>query len=131
VDEPVWIREDVVRLIHLRQLAEHGGEQGVRDDGLLSSALARPKNIWAYEGEQCDLARLAAAYAHRIAMNHPFLDGNKRVVYVVSRTFLRLNGCDIEASAAERYVAFYRLAAGRISEAELAAWLREHLRALR
>lgn len=125
--EPVWIRKDVVRLIHLRQLAEHGGASGVGDDGLLASALARAKNSRAYAEDPPDLASLAAAYAFGIANNHPFVDGNKRTAYVVCRTFLKLNGHDIEASAKEKYVTFWSLAAGKLSECQLGDWLREHL----
>ena len=81
-DEPVWIRHDTVRAIHLRQLAEHGGSEGVRDEGLLDSALARPKNLLAYSDEPPALAALAAAYAMGLVKNHPFVDGNKRTAYV-------------------------------------------------
>lgn len=130
--EPVWIREDVVLAIHRRQLAEHGGGEGIRDHGLLGSALARPKNSLAYSSSQDepDLAMLAAAYAWGLARNHPFVDGNKRTAYVVCRTFLLLNGQDIEASAEEKYLTFLKLAEGRLSEHELASWIRNHLRAL-
>ena len=80
---PVWISEEVVVAIHRRQLAEHGGKEGLRDAGLLSSALARPKNLVAYSNHQPDLAMLAAAYAFGLTKNHPFVDGNKRTAYVV------------------------------------------------
>ncbi len=125
--EPVWVREDVVQAIHWRQLAEHGGEPGVRDDGLLSFALARPKNLPAYGEQEPNMAALAAAHAFGIASNHPFLDGNKRTAYVVCRTFLRLNGCDIEASPEEKYLTFLRLASGELTEEALAEWMRHHL----
>lgn len=126
---PVWIREDVVLAIHRRQLAEHGGGEGIRDHGLLSSALARPQNALAYSESQegPDLAMLAASYAWGLARNHPFVDGNKRTAYVVCRTFLLLNGQDIEASAEEKYLTFLKLAEGRLSEHELASWIRDHL----
>lgn len=123
---PTWIRLDVVLAIHRRQLAEHGGAEGVRDAGLLESALARPRNLFSY-GEAPDLAVLAAAYASGIIRNHPFVDGNKRTAYVACRTFLILNGQDIAATREEKYEAFLHLAEGRLSEAELAACLREHL----
>jgi len=126
MDEPVWLREDVVRVIHRRQLAEHGGGDGVRDPGLLDSALARPKNLLAYSAES-DLAALAAAYAWGLARNHPFVDGNKRTAYVVCRTFLQLNGSDLAASQEEKYLTFLQLAAGQIGEEDLAAWIRAHL----
>ena len=125
--EPVWVREDVVHVIHARQLAEHGGEQGLRDKGLLLSALARPKNLLAYAEQPPDLAALAAAYAFGITNNHAFLDGNKRTAYVVCRTFLKLNGCDIAVSREEKYLTFLKLAEGTLTETDLAAWLRSHL----
>jgi len=124
---PVWIREDVVHAIHRRQLAEHGGGEGVRDPGLL--ALARPKNRVAYSDaeDEPDLAALAASYAWGLIRNHPFVDGNKRTAYVVCRTFLKLNGQDLEASPEEKYLTFLQLAAGRLSEQDLAGWIRNHL----
>lgn len=125
--EPVWVRDDVALAIHRRQLAEHGGGEGIRDPGLLDSALSRPKNLLAYSTEEPDLALLAASYAWGLARNHPFVDGNKRTAYVVCRTFLRLNGRDLDASQEEKYVTFLRLAEGRLTEQSLAAWIREHL----
>ncbi|MFQ5591969.1 MAG: type II toxin-antitoxin system death-on-curing family toxin [Phycisphaerae bacterium] len=125
--EPVWVRDDVVLAIHRRQLAEHGGTEGIRDRGLLESALASPKNRFAYAAGETDLAALAAAYAFAIAQNHPFVDGNKRTALVVCRTFLRLNGLDLTASQAEKYETFMRLACGELSEDELAAWIRKRL----
>ncbi|MCX7864854.1 MAG: type II toxin-antitoxin system death-on-curing family toxin [Novosphingobium sp.] len=125
--EPVWLREDVVRAIHRRQIAEHGGLDGLRDAGLLASALERPKALLAYGEPPPDLAALAAACAWGIARNHPFVDGNKRVALVVLRLFLRLNGHDLIASAAEKYEVIMRLAAGTLGEAELAEWVRSHL----
>jgi len=131
MSEPIWLRDDVVRAVHRRQLAEHGGSEGVRDPGLLDSALARPKNLLAYSQDAPDLAALAAAYAWGLARNHPFVDGNKRTAYVVCRTFLQLNGKDLEAPKEEKYLVFLRLAAGEVSEEELAAWLRDRLIASR
>ncbi|MFL6202438.1 MAG: type II toxin-antitoxin system death-on-curing family toxin [Thermoanaerobaculia bacterium] len=127
--EPTWIRGDVVLAIHRRQLAEHGGGEGIRDRGLLESALARPQNLVAYADPrtELDLAMLAASYAWGLVRNHPFVDGNKRTAYVVCRTFLLLNGGDLEASAEEKYLTFLRLAEGRLSEQELAIWIRDHL----
>jgi len=125
--EPVWIREDVVLAIHQRQLAEHGGGEGVRDLGLQGSALARPKNFLAYAGGAPDLPRLAASYAWGLIRNHPFVDGNKRTSYVLCRTFLKLNGLDIAADPEEKYLAFLQLAEGLLSEDELAAWIGNHL----
>ena len=125
--EPVWIREDVVLAIHRRQLAEHGGGEGTRDPSLLDSALARPKNLLAYTGGEPDLPRLAACYAWGLVRNHPFVDGNKRTAYVVCRTFLWLNGLDLEASQEEKYLNFLQLAEGRLSEEELALWIGGHV----
>ena len=124
---PVWVRDDVVLAIHGRQLAEHGGREGVRDEGLLASALAKPRNLLAYAGEESDLAGLAASYAFGIVKNHPFIDGNKRTALVVCRTFLKLNGRDLEASQADKYQTFWQLAEGALGEKELAEWIRDHL----
>lgn len=126
--EPVWVRDDVVRAIHLRQLAEHGGAQGIRDVGLLESALARPKNLWAYSDPAPDLAALAASYAFGVVKNHPFVDGNKRTGFVLLRTFLLLNGHDLKASREEKYLKFVSLASGAIEEVGLADWVRSALR---
>lgn len=124
----IWLLEETVRAIHSRQIAEHGGSPGLRDEGLLLSALARPQNLAAYGDPAPDLAALAAAYAHGIARNHPFIDGNKRVALVAARTFLLINGADLEASQEEKYVTFLRLAEGGLSEDELAGWLRGHVK---
>lgn len=125
--EPIWVRMDVVLAVHKRQLAEHGGAEGIRDQGLLVSALSRPKNKGSCAKDKSDLASLAASYAFGIAKNHPFIDGNKRVAYVICRLFLRLNGVNIEATQEEKYLTFLKLAAGEINEAELAQWIRNHL----
>jgi death on curing protein len=128
IREPVWISADLARAIHERQLAEHGGGSGVRDAGLLHSALARPQQLLAYGGEGADLPALAAAYAYGIARNHPFVDGNKRTAYVVCRTFLVLNGWDLIGPLADRYPVFLGLAEGSVSEPALADWLHAHVR---
>ena len=107
------------------ELAEHGGGDGIRDAGMLDSAMARPQNLAQY-GDP-DAAALAAAYAFGIARNHPFIDGNKRTAAVVSETFLMLNGYALGATDAELVVAFVALAAGELSEDELADWFRQHL----
>lgn len=121
----VWVSVDVALAIHNEQIAEHGGGDGVRDLALLDSAMARPRNLLAY-GEP-GIAELAAAYAFGIASNHPFVDGNKRSAAVVSETFLLLNGHTLTASDAEIVVAFVALAAGELSEGELAAWFAAHI----
>jgi death-on-curing protein len=127
MNEPIWLQDTVVTAIHSRQLAEHGGLDGVRDPGMLSSALARPKNHFAYSQPKPDIPSLAAAYAFGIAKNHPFVDGNKRTAYVLCRTFLKLNGHDIHASEVEKYETFLRLADGTIDEPQLAEWIRSKL----
>jgi len=119
-----WLRTDAVLAMHKRQIAEHGGGEGVRDLGLLESALTRPQNIAAYEPD-ADIARLAAAYAFGIAKNHPIVDGNKRTSLVACRTFLILNGYQLDASPTDKYLTFLSLAEGTLSEEELAEWLRE------
>ena len=125
MNEPAWVDERTALAVHRRQLAEHGGADGVRDAGLLSSALARPMHRRAYV-ESADLAELAAAYAHGFITNHPFVDGNKRTGYVVSVLFLRLNGLVLDASSDDKYLTFYGVAAGTITEAALAHWIRTH-----
>lgn len=121
-----WISSKSALAAHKRQTAEHGGTGGIRDEGLLLAAMARPQNLFAY-GENVDIAALAASYAFGIAKNHPFLDGNKRTALVVSITFLNLNGSDIDASMPEVYTTFLGLAEGSVSEDELANWFRERL----
>ncbi len=122
-----WVAIEVAQAAHAEQLAEHGGGDGVRDHGLLESAMARPQQLEAY-GEP-DVADLAAAYAFGIARNHPFVDGNKRTAAIVSETFLVLNGQSLDASDAQLVVAFLALAAGELSEEELADWFRQRLTA--
>ena len=107
-------------------MAEHGGIVGIRDEGLLSSALARPLNLHAY-GEKPDAASLAAAYAFGIARNHPFLDGNKRTAFVVMELFLNLNGWNLNAGDEECILTMMALAAGDLGEEALAAWVRAHI----
>lgn len=121
----IWVADAVAMAAHAEQLAEHGGGEGVRDPGALESAMARPRNLAVY-GEP-DAAALAAAYAFGIARNHPFVDGNKRTAAVVSETFLVLNGYTLSVSDAELVVVFLALAAGELSEEELADWFRTHL----
>jgi death on curing protein len=121
-----WIKVNFVLAAHKRQIAEHGGTEGIRDEGLLLSALARPENLLAY-GENVDVAALAASYAFGIAKNHLFLDGNKRTALVIAITFLNLNGSDFEAPLPEVYTQFLGLAEGSVTEEDLAEWLRERL----
>ncbi|MDE3209997.1 MAG: type II toxin-antitoxin system death-on-curing family toxin [Pseudomonadota bacterium] len=123
----VWIERALAVAIHERQLAEHGGGMGVRDDSLLDSALARPQQDHAYGDPTPDLADLAASLAFGLARNHPFVDGNKRTAHVCYRVFLALNGANIVASDEDKYVNMIALAEGSLSEAEFARWLREHI----
>lgn len=121
----IWVAVETATAAHAEQLAEHGGGEGVRDERLLESAMARPRNLAAYG--QPDAAALAAAYAYGIARNRPFVDGNKRTAAVVSETFLILNGHRSMATDAEVVVAFLALAAGELSEGETADWFRQHV----
>jgi death-on-curing protein len=122
--EPIWVALSTVLAVHDEQLAEHGGRAGLRDATLLESALARPRNSYAYgEGS---LAVLAASLAFGVARNHPFVDGNKRTSLVVSELFLELNGLGLIATDEECIRTFLALAAGERSEEQLAAWFQEH-----
>lgn len=124
----VWIEQPLVLMLHDRQIAEHGGSAGLRDAGLLASALARPQQLYAYGDPPPDLTALAASLAHGIAKNHAFVDGNKRTAFVAYRTFLALNHAQLEASADEKYLTILSLADGRIGETEFATWLRSRLK---
>ncbi len=124
----VWLGKALVLAMHDRQVAEHGGSGGVRDDGLLESALACPQQLRAYGDPAPDLADLAAALAFGLARNHPFVDGNKRTAHVAYRTFLSLNGAELEATEEDMYVAILALAEGKLPEPHFAAWLRERVR---
>lgn len=125
--EPVWLDARLALAIHDRQLAEHGGPSGVRDQGALESALSRPRNRWEY-GED-DLCALAAAYAFGVARNHPFADGNKRTAWVLARAFLLLNSAEIIFRAEDAVATVQSLAAGELTEDELADWFRLHINA--
>ena len=124
----IWIDRVLALALHERQLAEHGGGSGVRDEGLLESALARPQQLFAYGDPQPDLAALAASLAFGLARNHPFVDGNKRTAHVCYRVFLALNDAEFVATAEEKYVQILSLAEGSLSEAGFADWLRPRLR---
>jgi death-on-curing protein len=127
VNELRWVSARALKLLHLESLAAFGGAEGIRDEGLLESALARPRNLHAYEGET-DLCRLAAVYAAGLVRNHPFVDGNKRAALAAAGIFLMLNGLDLEADKAEATVAVIDLAAGELPEEGFAAWLRDNTR---
>jgi death on curing protein len=125
MSELVFLSDALVLAIHHEQLAEHGGAAGVRDAGLLQSALARAENKMAYG--KPSLAELAAAYAFGLARNHPFIDGNKRTAFVAAQVFLRLNGRRMHVAHVDATITFLRLAAGEVSEDELATWIGAHL----
>lgn len=124
--EPIWIDRKALELLHDESLAEHGGLPGIRDEGLLESALARPRNLFAYEGT-VETARLAASYAFGLASNHPFADGNKRAAFIASALFLRLNGTPLKADQVDAYNQIVALASGEIGEEEFASWLRANI----
>ena len=123
---PVWIDTRVARVFHSEQLAEHGGAIGVRDAGLLESALARTRHLLEYAESPPSHCRLAAAYAVGILRNRPFVDGNKRTALVVALAFLDLNGIEFDAPQEEVFLTVLDLAAGRLTEAAFAAWLERH-----
>ena len=123
--EPVWLDSPIPYAVHDRQLAEHGGGGGLRDAGALESALARPINRWKY-GED-ELAQLAAAYAFGIARNHPFIDGNKRTAWIMARLFLLANAVEIAFDKVDATNTVIALAAGELSEDELADWFRQRV----
>ncbi len=125
IDEPEWIEVETVRRFHQRQLAEHGGLNGIRDEGLLLSALSRPRQHWHYGKPSPDFCTLAAAYAHGIAKNHPFLDGNKRTAAIACELFLNLNGRFFTIGEDLKYPHFLVLAAGDHDEESFATWLRD------
>ncbi len=122
----VWLNAAVLRAVHDEQLLEHGGAAGVRDDGLFESALARPQHLAHYGAP--DVADLAAAYGYGLARNHPFIDGNKRTAFVAVELFLDLNGASLRADDADCVLTMLAVAAGSLSEAAFADWLRGHIR---
>jgi len=123
-DEPKWVTYDQILAIHSRQLRRFGGAPGLRDDGMLRSALERPINKWQYE--QLDLAALAAAYAFGPAKNHAFVDGNKRAAFMAMVVFLRKNDVRFAPDQAHATAMMISLAAGEISEQSLARWIRDN-----
>ena len=120
-----WVSRQVLLLLHDESLAEHGGASGLRDEGLFDSALARPLNLALYEAP--DVAALAASYGVGLARNHPFVDGNKRVAFLAVGMFLSRNGQRLKATQVDATLTMLGVAAGDISEADFAAWLREHI----
>ncbi len=124
--EPVWVSRLVLDAVHFDQLREHGGSRGVRDENALEAALVRPRQRWHYE-PQSDLAALTAAYGWGLVTSHPYRDGNKRTAFMAMAIFLGLNGCDLDATQEEVVTTMLAAAAGRVTEAELAQWVRTHL----
>jgi death-on-curing protein len=127
VAAPVWLRQDVMLALHRRLLSEHGGAAGLRDEGGFDAALARPKQILAYE-PRANLFKLAAAYGVGLSRNHPFVDGNKRIAALAVILFLERNGRAFAAPEAEVVAMFRLLAAGEIAEEAFSAWLKQHSR---
>lgn len=126
--EPVWLSKPVLLRTHWRLIEEHGGSHGLRDEGLLDSALARPQQLFAYGAP--DVAELATAYAGGIVRNHPFIDGNKRTAFMAAYIFLARNGLQPRMPEPEAVAAMVDLAAGTLSEADFAAWLRNNCAAV-
>jgi death on curing protein len=126
MDEPRWISRSVLTGVHPRLIRAHGGSHGVRDENLIQSALARPRQRWTYDPE-CDLADLAASYGFGLAKNHGFVDGNKRIALAALGIFLASNGQMLEAPEPEVIRAMEGIASGEMGETELAAWIRSHL----
>ncbi len=122
--EPVWVLPELVHAIHQMLLAEHGGLPGIRDQTLLDSALARPKQKAVYANE-ITLFELAASYSYGLSRNHPFIDGNKRVALTVGAVFLELNGYSLDATEAEAVIIYQQLAAGTLTEQQLATWMQD------
>jgi death on curing protein len=129
-EEPEWLEEATVLLFHQRQLAEHGGIAGMRDENMFLSALAKPQQLWCYGTPAPDLCQLAASYAFGLAKNHPFLDGNNRTAAIACETFLILNGRGFIVGEEEKYPVYLALAAGEMSEEDFAAWLRKYTASL-
>ena len=124
MSEPRWLTLQMIIAIHDEQLAIHGGSAGLRDSGLLESALDRPRNKWAYES--AELPELAAAYGYGIARNHQFVDGNKRTSLLAMYTFLGINGIDFIVPEAEVAAMILALAAGEVSGENLGRWIRDN-----
>jgi death-on-curing protein len=129
MSEPVWLNRQALELLHSASISEHGGAEGLRDEGLFESALARPQNLYAYEGTT-DPARLAACYLFGLAKNHAFVDGNKRVAFIAGALFLKLNGYRLAADQADATLTVLSVASGDMSEIELAEWISRHLKPL-
>jgi len=125
--DPCWINSRALLLLHEESLAEHGGLTGLRDENAFHAALARPQHVFNYEPD-ADLSRLAAAYGFGLVRGHPFNDGNKRVGFLAILLFLDLNGFELRVEQVEAIQAILALAAGKMSESEMAGWIRDHMR---
>lgn len=125
--EPRWLQLNWLKAIHADQIQQHGGSAGIRDEGLIESALMRARNRWEYEKDSIDLADLAASYGHGLVKNHGFVDGNKRIAFQSMYVFLGLNGFKITASEAAVVQTIMDLASGELSESQLADWVRENM----
>ncbi|HUH13362.1 MAG TPA: type II toxin-antitoxin system death-on-curing family toxin [Longimicrobiales bacterium] len=124
--EPIWLTRAIVEALHAVQVREHGGQLGLRDEGLLESALARPRNVWSYQPD-ADLTLLAAEYGYGLAKNHAFLDGNKRIAFVAMNVLLILNGYEIDAPEPEVVERMLEVADGRLPLEGLGEWIRPAL----
>ena len=131
MSEPIWSNLRVIKAFHDRQINEHGGLPGLRDEGLLLSVLLRPENSYHYSDPKPDVAELAAAYGFWLAKNHSFNDANKRTALIAIRLFLKLNGYDLAAWPEGMYRTIIRVAANDISEDELAQWIRKNLKEIK
>ena len=123
--EPLWVLREVVLDLHEQSLAQFGGSAGIRDEGLLDSALARPRNQFIYD-PNADIAKLAAAYGFGLAKNHAFVDGNKRIAFIATALFLRLNGWRLATERLDEIQTMLNLAGGEITEGQFAAWIRSN-----
>jgi death on curing protein len=126
MQEPLWLDRSVVEALHAAQVREHGGQLGLRDQGLLESALSRPVHLWSYD-DTADLVALAAEYGFGLAKNHAFLDGNKRIAFVGTNVFLLLNGFEIEAPETEAVDVMLGVADGSVDRVALTSWIRSRL----
>ena len=125
--EPVWVEKEALLLLHLKTLVRFGGAEGLRDEGLLDSALTRPRNAFHYDGQK-EIAALAASYAFGLAKNHPFVDGNKRAAFMAVGVFLSVNGWTLKADSVGAIQAVMALAGGEIDESQFAAWLKHNIK---
>jgi len=125
--EPVWVEKEALLLLHLKTLARFGGAEGLRDEGLLDSALARPRNAFHYDGQE-EIAALAASYAFGLIKNHPFVDGNKRMAFMAMGIFLAANGWTLKDDSVGAIQAVMALAKGEIGEDNFAAWLKHNIK---